>query len=135
LAELREDLRKALLAVAAKNPGHGEQINKALARLPPFADRPRKFRFLKTPPKVAFVTEKGAFTIALAPAEDSGNHVAAFADSVKRKLYDGLTWHRVVTAFVIQGGDPRGSGWGDDGWRLADEINRLPFERGTVGMP
>ena len=36
---------------------------------------------------------------------------------------------------MVQGGDPRGSGWGDAGWRLADEINRIPFERGTVGMP
>src|SRR6185503_5995172 len=123
LAELREDLRKALEAVSSKNPDRAPAINKALERLPAFADKPRKFRFLKKPPEVAFVTEKGSFTIALASAADAGNHVAAFADSVKRKLYDGLTWHRVVTAFVIQGGDPRGSGWGDAGWRLADEIN------------
>lgn len=134
-AELREDLREALEAVAAKSPDRAPEIKKALERLPEFADKPRKFRFLKTPPEVAFATEKGDFTIALASAADAGNHVAAFVDSVKRRLYDGLTWHRVVTAFVIQGGDPRGSGWGDDGWRLADEINRIPFERGTVGMP
>ena len=134
-AELRADLRKALLAVAAKNPDRAAGIKKALARLPAFADKPRRYRALKAAPAVVFETEKGSFTIALASAADAGNHVAAFVDSVKRKLYDGLTWHRVVTAFVIQGGDPRGSGWGDAGWRLADEINRLPFERGTVGMP
>ncbi|HXT02230.1 MAG TPA: peptidylprolyl isomerase [Elusimicrobiota bacterium] len=134
-AELREDLRKALQAVAAKHPDRADEIKKALERLPEFADKPRTYRFLKKPPEVVFTTEKGSFTIALASAADAGNHVAAFVDSVKRKLYDGLTWHRVVTAFVIQGGDPRGSGWGDDGWRLADEINPLHFERGTVGMP
>ena len=54
---------------------------------------------------------------------------------MNRGLYDGLIWHRVVTAFVVQGGDPRGSGWGDAGWRLADEINPLAFVRGSVGMP
>ncbi|OGR47740.1 MAG: hypothetical protein A2X40_00055 [Elusimicrobia bacterium GWC2_65_9] len=80
-------------------------------------------------------TEKGSFTIALAAAADAGTHAAAFAESVKKGFYDGLTWHRVVTAFVVQGGDPRGSGWGDAGWRLADEVNRTPFLRGTVGMP
>ena len=135
LAELREDVRKALEAAAAKNPDRAPEIKKALARLPEFNDKPRAFRALKTSPEVVFATEKGSFTIALASAADAGNHVAAFVDSVKRKLYDGLTWHRVVTAFVIQGGDPRGSGWGDAGWRLADEINPIPFERGTVGMP
>ena len=134
-AELREDIRKALRAVAAKNPDRAGEIAAALKRFPPFADKPRGFRPLKAAPSVVFETERGNFTIALASADDAGNHVAAFVDGVKHGRYDGLIWHRVVTAFVIQGGDPRGSGWGDAGWRLADEINRLPFERGTVGMP
>jgi cyclophilin family peptidyl-prolyl cis-trans isomerase/HEAT repeat protein len=134
-AELRGDLRSALLKTAAKNPERSAEIQKALKKYPPFADKPRRFRPLKTAPVVVFETEKGNFTIALASAADAGNHVAAFFDGVKRGFYDGLIWHRVVTAFVVQGGDPRGSGWGDAGWRLADEVNRLPFERGTVGMP
>jgi cyclophilin family peptidyl-prolyl cis-trans isomerase len=132
--ELREDLRKALLKSAEKSSAR-DAILKALKKYPPFTDKPRRFRPLKAAPAVVFETEKGSFTIALASADDAGNHVAAFVDSVKRGLYDGLIWHRVVTGFVVQGGDPRGSGWGDAGWRLADEINRLPFERGTVGMP
>jgi cyclophilin family peptidyl-prolyl cis-trans isomerase len=41
----------------------------------------------------------------------------------------------VVSGFVVQGGDPRGSGWGDGGISLRDEINPLSFDRGTVGMP
>jgi cyclophilin family peptidyl-prolyl cis-trans isomerase/HEAT repeat protein len=134
-AELRGDLRKALSAVAAKNPDRAAEIAKRLKNYPPFTDKPRRFRPLKLPPSVFFETEKGDFTIALSSAEDAGNHVAAFADGVKHGRYDGLIWHRVVTAFVVQGGDPRGSGWGDAGWRLADEINRNLFVRGTVGMP
>jgi cyclophilin family peptidyl-prolyl cis-trans isomerase/HEAT repeat protein len=134
-AELRGDLRGAFQAVAAKNPDRAAAIAAVLKRFPPFSDKPRRFRPLKVAPSVVFETAKGDFTIALAPADDAGNHVAAFVDGVKRHFYDGLIWHRVVTAFVVQGGDPRGSGWGDAGWRLADEINRIPFERGTVGMP
>lgn len=134
-AELREDLRKAMLAVAEKTPAHAEAIHEALKKFPPFTDKPRRFRPLKSAPSVVFVTEKGTFVIALASAAEAGVHSAAFAENVKNKFYDGLIWHRVVTAFVVQGGDPRGSGWGDAGWRLADEVNRLPFERGTVGMP
>jgi cyclophilin family peptidyl-prolyl cis-trans isomerase/HEAT repeat protein len=134
--ELREDLRRALLAIAEKNPDRAEGLRKKAAKYRPFTDKPKRFK----PPKVApsavvFETDRGTFTVELAGADDAGNHVAAFVDSVKRGLYDGLTWHRVVTGFVVQGGDPRGSGWGDAGWRLADEINRLPFVRGTVGMP
>ena len=54
---------------------------------------------------------------------------------VKSGFYDGLTWHRVVSNFVVQGGDPRGDGWGDAGYSVRDEINPLRFDRGTVGMP
>jgi cyclophilin family peptidyl-prolyl cis-trans isomerase len=134
-AELREDLRKALRAVAAKAPDRAAEIAATLKKYPPFADKPRKFKPLKLAPTVVFETDRGTFTIVMASADDAGSHVAAFVDGVKQHRYDGLIWHRVVTAFVIQGGDPRGSGWGDAGWRLADEINRIPFERGTVGMP
>jgi cyclophilin family peptidyl-prolyl cis-trans isomerase/HEAT repeat protein len=133
--ETRGDIRDALNAAAKEHPETAARIAAALKPFPAFADKPRVFAPLKSAPSVRVTTERGAFVIRLAGAEDAGNHVAAFARSVSGHFYDGLTWHRVVTAFVVQGGDPRGSGWGDAGWRLADEINRLPFDRGTVGMP
>ena len=71
----------------------------------------------------------------LLDAAAAPNTAAAIAATVKKGVYDGTIWHRVVTAFVVQGGDPRGSGWGDDGFRLADEINPAPFLRATLGMP
>jgi cyclophilin family peptidyl-prolyl cis-trans isomerase len=86
------------------------------------------------PSIVVLETEKGRIELSLAVAE-APIHAATFLDSVRHGLYDGTLWHRVVTGFVVQGGDPRGSGWGDGGISLRDEINRLPFERGTVGMP
>ena len=84
--------------------------------------------------KRPLVTEKGTVELALDDIE-APQHAASVVDSVKRGVYEGTTWHRVVTGFVVQGGDPRGSGWGDDGWRLADEIGRRRFIRGTLGMP
>ena len=133
--EMRESIRKALLTVADKHPDQASSIRAALKSFAHFTDKPRRVRPLEDAPLVDMETEKGSFTIALAAAADAGTHAAAFAESVKKGFYDGLTWHRVVTAFVVQGGDPRGSGWGDAGWRLADEVNRTPFLRGTVGMP
>jgi cyclophilin family peptidyl-prolyl cis-trans isomerase/HEAT repeat protein len=59
-------------------------------------------------------------------------HVVAFA---QRGGYDGLTWHRVVPDFVIQGGCPRGDGAGSAGVSLPLEPTRIPFERGVLGMP
>jgi|GEM_PF-3511875 len=57
-----------------------------------------------------------------------------FIDLAKSKFYDGLTWHRVVPGFVIQGGCPRGDGWGEPGWTIRCEINPLRYETGMVGM-
>jgi cyclophilin family peptidyl-prolyl cis-trans isomerase len=49
-------------------------------------------------------------------------------------FYDGLPFHRVVPDFVVQGGDPRGDGFGGPPYTLRDEINRLSYDRGVVGM-
>lgn len=62
-------------------------------------------------------------------------HVGDFVGNVKAGYFDGLSWHRVVSNFVVQGGDPDGSGWGGSGYALRAEINRQPFVRGALGMP
>jgi cyclophilin family peptidyl-prolyl cis-trans isomerase len=62
-------------------------------------------------------------------------HVANFVGFAEAGGYDGLPFHRVVPAFVVQGGDPDGSGWGSAGYSLRAEIGLARFDRGTLGMP
>ncbi|MEP0827367.1 MAG: peptidylprolyl isomerase [bacterium] len=57
-----------------------------------------------------------------------------FIQLAREKFYDGLTLHRVVPAFVVQGGDPHGDGWGGPGYYIRCEYSNLPFERGAVGI-
>jgi cyclophilin family peptidyl-prolyl cis-trans isomerase/HEAT repeat protein len=93
----------------------------------------RDLTFTKNPVAV-FETNKGTFKVE-AFAKEAPVHTANFIGQVKAGLYNGLLWHRVVSNFVVQGGDPDGTGWGDAGYSMRWEVNRIPFERGTLGMP
>jgi peptidyl-prolyl cis-trans isomerase B (cyclophilin B) len=79
-------------------------------------------------------TNKGTMKIRLFP-DQAPVHCAHVASLAMKGFYDGLTWHRVVPDFVIQGACPRGDGEGNAGVTLPLEPTRIPFERGTLGMP
>lgn len=60
--------------------------------------------------------------------------VSRIAQLVTSGFYDNLTFHRVIPGFVIQGGDPTGTGSGGSGTLLKAEFNDIPHVRGTVAM-
>jgi cyclophilin family peptidyl-prolyl cis-trans isomerase len=78
--------------------------------------------------------EKGKVVIRLLGAE-APVHVLNFKKLADQKFYNGLRIHRVVPNFVIQGGDPRGDGWGGAREIVHDQMNMEVYRRGMVGMP
>ena len=79
-------------------------------------------------------TSHGAIEIDLFAAE-APRTVNNFVFLARHGFYDGLTFHRVIPGFVIQGGDPAGTGAGDAGYSFADELdNELTYEVGTLAM-
>ncbi|MEM8884756.1 MAG: peptidylprolyl isomerase [Planctomycetota bacterium] len=84
--------------------------------------------------RVVVETSRGTMTLVLLP-DEAPAHCVNFARLVSDGFYDGKRWHRVVPNFVIQGGCPRGDGWGGPGYTVPDEIGTRPYVRGTVGMP
>lgn len=78
-------------------------------------------------------TERGAFTIRLATRE-APLTVRNFVALAHRGFFDGVRIHRVAPGFVVQDGDPTGTGNGGPGYEIRDELNALPYETGTVGM-
>ena len=65
-------------------------------------------------------TSKGTINLTLTP-DQTPVTVASFANLARRGFYDGLTFHRVIPDFMIQGGCPEGSGTGGPGYRFEDE--------------
>jgi cyclophilin family peptidyl-prolyl cis-trans isomerase len=79
-------------------------------------------------------TNCGAMTIRLAVSR-APRTTASFADLVARGFYDGLTFHRVVRGFVIQGGDPTGTGMGGPGYTVVEPPpSDLAYTAGVVAM-
>jgi peptidyl-prolyl cis-trans isomerase B (cyclophilin B) len=70
--------------------------------------------------KITFKTEKGDIDITL-DAGDTPVTAASFLNLAARGYYDGLTFHRVIPNFMVQGGDPTGSGSGGPGYKFEDE--------------
>ena len=72
-----------------------------------------------------FDTSKGVIRVRLDGA-GAPIHVANFCELAERGFYDGLTFHRYVPGFVIQGGDPKGNGTGGPGYRIHEEYSTNP---------
>jgi peptidyl-prolyl cis-trans isomerase B (cyclophilin B) len=83
---------------------------------------------------VTVQTNCGVFAFTL-DVKDSPHTTAAFAGLVKKGFFDGLTFHRIVPGFVIQGGDPTGSGQGGPGFSTVDKPpSDAAYTAGVVAM-
>jgi peptidyl-prolyl cis-trans isomerase B (cyclophilin B) len=85
--------------------------------------------------QVNMKTDKGDILLELYP-EHAPKTVNNFVFLVKEGYYDGVTFHRVIENFVIQGGDPTGTGTGGPGYQFGDEVknNPLRHETGVISM-
>jgi cyclophilin family peptidyl-prolyl cis-trans isomerase len=77
--------------------------------------------------------EKGGIKIEFFAA-DAPKTVENFVTLSKKGFYNGLTFHRIEPNFVVQGGDPKGDGTGDPGYKIKAEFNKNKHDRGAVAM-
>jgi cyclophilin family peptidyl-prolyl cis-trans isomerase len=114
--------------------GAVESLTGSRPPIPEVSERP-SVPNLDLPPRphVTLTTRRGVIHLELF-ADDSPVTTKSFVALARKKFFDGLTFHRVVPDFVIQGGDPRGDGSGGPGYTIRCEINRHPYLPGAVGM-
>ena len=80
-----------------------------------------------------FHTEKGDFTVELF-AKEAPVTVNNFVFLAKEGFYAGTTFHRVIEGFMVQGGDPTGTGTGGPGYTFADEKSALALKHSGAGI-
>ncbi len=84
-------------------------------------------------PHVIMLTDKGTMKIELFE-QDAPGTVQNFITLIEKGFYDGLTFHRVIDDFMIQGGCPHGTGTGGPGYKIKCEINPNKHLRGSLSM-
>jgi len=104
---------------------------------------PKTQKFSEPPPMcidpaktytATMVTNKGTMTIALDPVA-APKTVNNFVFLARYHYYDDVTFHRIIPGFVIQGGDPQGTGMGGPGYKFEDELPRPGrYEIGSLAM-
>ena len=82
---------------------------------------------------VALHTNHGGIAVELFD-DDAPKTVENFLKLARDGFYDGVIFHRVIPDFMIQGGDPTGTGTGGPGYTFEDEVNQHKVERGALAM-
>jgi len=98
--------------------------------------RPARRRRLSLPfgkATLKITTEYGTIEIEMF-GDDATQTARTIGDLADQGFYNGLDFHRVVPNFVVQGGCPRGDGWGDPGFNIRAEVNEHRYGRGYVGI-
>jgi peptidyl-prolyl cis-trans isomerase B (cyclophilin B) len=80
--------------------------------------------------RIRIETDKGVITLDLSP-QHAPKTVNNFVFLAREGFYDGVIFHRVIANFMIQGGDPTGTGRGGPGYRFEDETKGNPLRHGT----
>lgn len=121
-----------LLAACEQDPGDAQSRSELSAKAVP---TPSIEDDLSGPIKVEITTNKGVMTGQLYP-EAAPLAVSSFVSLAEREYFDGLIFHRIVPGFVVQTGDPTGTGGGGPGYSFADEPipSELTYSRGTIAM-
>lgn len=83
--------------------------------------------------KAIIETKKGNIVLELFD-NDAPNTVENFVKLIDQGFYNGLTFHRVIPDFMIQGGCPKGNGTGGPGYKIKCEINPRKHTKGTLSM-
>ena len=83
--------------------------------------------------RVVMTTTAGEMEMEFWP-ETAPNHVRNFLDLCQAGFYDGVVFHRVIPGFMIQGGDPTGTGTGGGPRRLKAEFSQRPHKKGVLSM-
>lgn len=91
------------------------------------------FRAFKSNPTATLETDRGTIVIELR-YDKAPRTVYNFVKLARSGYYDDVVFHRVVPNFVIQTGDPEGTGWGGPGYTLRSQYNDLEYAAGAVGM-
>ncbi len=104
---------------------------------------PKRQKFSERPPmcidpakrySAEMVTNKGTMQIELDPMA-APKTVNNFVFLARYHYYDGVTFHRVIPGFVLQGGDPQGTGMGGPGYKFEDELPKgRRYELGSLAM-
>ncbi len=104
-----------------------KRISKDIDNFDTYWDYAFKYR------EAEIVTEKGSFTISFLPGYAPVT-VGSFCSLADKDFFNRIPFHRVVPGFVIQGGDPTGTGYGGPGYEIISEFSPLEFNKGMVGM-
>ena len=83
-------------------------------------------------PIVTITMKDGGVIKAELYPDKAPNTVNNFISLIKHKFYDGLTFHRVIEGFMIQGGDPAGNGTGGPGYSIAGEFRMNGFAQNDI---
>lgn len=133
----QRDRSVVLAAAAALKSITGQDYSSEITKYfePLFTDFDFKYlNSLKDTIRVKMETIRGDVVIELYKNYAPFTVMSFLKLATERGFYRGLSFHRIVSNFVVQGGDPRGDGWGGPGYSIRSEFSPLTYETGMVGM-